>query len=107
MLLNPCRLFGGAILLIAGLPLFAQTKIVLDDNQGGRVIRAHPFAISADWVSLKFSGLPVLAHRIQGTTIRGGGVCADLVHEKADAFGALQFQDTRHLVVTFYRAVSP
>jgi len=37
MLLSPYRLLVGAILLIAGLPLFAQTNIVLDGNQVGRV----------------------------------------------------------------------
>jgi len=37
MLINQRRLLAVAIMLVAGLPLFAQTNIVLDDNQAGRV----------------------------------------------------------------------
>lgn len=37
MLLNPCRLLPVSIMLVAGLPLFAQNKIVLDGTQEGRV----------------------------------------------------------------------
>ena len=37
ILLNPRCLLAVVILLVAGLPLFAQTNIVLDGNQAGRV----------------------------------------------------------------------
>ena len=78
-------------------------------GKSNRVIMAGAVSLSAGGAALQFSGLPFLSHRIQGTTNLVVGVWSDLVSETADAFGALQFQDTQAgtLPLRFYRAVSP